>query len=46
MPCAFNRSRGDRWVFDDRDSGTYCTKFAWSSPYQHFAEALTASYYD
>ena len=27
---AFNKSRRDRWVFGDRDSGAYRTKFAWT----------------
>jgi RNA-directed DNA polymerase len=31
----FNRSRRDRWVFGDRDSGTYRTKFAWTSIVRH-----------
>src|SRR5665647_663127 len=33
--CAFNRSRRDRWVFGDRDSGAYRTKFAWTSIVRH-----------
>jgi RNA-directed DNA polymerase len=32
---AFNRSRRDRWVFGDRDSGAYRTKFAWTSIVRH-----------
>ncbi len=32
---AFNKSRRDRWVFGDRDSGAYCTKFAWTSIVRH-----------
>ena len=32
---AFNRSRRDRWVFGDRDSGAYLTKFAWTSIVRH-----------
>jgi len=31
----FNKSRRDRWVFGDRDSGTYLTKFAWTRIYRH-----------
>jgi RNA-directed DNA polymerase len=31
----FNRSRRDRWVFGDRDSGAYRTKFAWTSIVRH-----------
>jgi RNA-directed DNA polymerase len=27
---AFNKSRQDRWVFGDRDSGAYLTRFAWT----------------
>ena len=32
---AFNRSRRDRWVFGDRDSGAYRTKFAWTGIVRH-----------
>jgi len=32
---AFNRSRRDRWVFGDRDSGVYLVKFAWTSIVRH-----------
>jgi hypothetical protein len=32
---AFNRSRRDHWVFGDRDSGAYHTKFAWTSIVRH-----------
>jgi len=32
---AFNRSRRDRWVFGDRESGAYRTKFAWTSIVRH-----------
>lgn len=32
---AFNRSRRDRWVFGDRDSGAYLAKFAWTSIVRH-----------
>jgi RNA-directed DNA polymerase len=31
----FNRSRRDRWVFGDRDSGAYRTKFAWTNIVRH-----------
>lgn len=27
---AFNKARQDRWVFGDRESGVYLTKFAWT----------------
>jgi RNA-directed DNA polymerase len=27
---AFNKSRNDRWVFGDRDSGAYLAKFSWT----------------
>jgi RNA-directed DNA polymerase len=32
---AFNRSRHDRWVFGDRDSGAYLAKFAWTPIVRH-----------
>jgi RNA-directed DNA polymerase len=32
---AFNKSRTDRWVFGDRDSGTYLRKFAWTKIVRH-----------
>ena len=32
---AFNRSRRDRWVFGDRDSGAYLAKFAWTKIIRH-----------
>jgi RNA-directed DNA polymerase len=32
---AFNRSRRDRWVFGDRDSGAYLVKFAWTGIVRH-----------
>ncbi len=32
---AFNKSRRDRWVFGDRHSGAYRTKFAWTSIVRH-----------
>ncbi len=31
----FNPARQDRWVFGDRDSGTYLTKFAWTKIVRH-----------
>ncbi len=31
----FNRSRQDRWVFGDRDSGAYLHKFAWTGIVRH-----------
>jgi RNA-directed DNA polymerase len=31
----FNPSRRDRWVFGDRDSGTYLRKFAWTRIVRH-----------
>jgi RNA-directed DNA polymerase len=31
----FNRSRQDRWVFGDRESGAYLTKFAWIKIVRH-----------
>jgi RNA-directed DNA polymerase len=32
---AFNKSRRDRWVFGDRASGAYLTKFAWTGIVRH-----------
>jgi RNA-directed DNA polymerase len=32
---AFNKSRRDRWVFGDRDSGAYLVRFAWTSIVRH-----------
>ena len=32
---AFARSRNDRWVFGDRDSGAYLAKFAWTPIVRH-----------
>ena len=32
---AFRRSRNDRWVFGDRDSGAYLAKFAWTPIVRH-----------
>lgn len=31
----FNRSRNDRWVFGDRDSGAYLLKFSWTKIIRH-----------
>jgi RNA-directed DNA polymerase len=31
----FNESRQDRWVFGDRESGRYLTKFAWTRIVRH-----------
>jgi RNA-directed DNA polymerase len=31
----FNSTRNDKWVFGDRDSGTYLYKFAWTSIDRH-----------
>jgi RNA-directed DNA polymerase len=39
----FNKSRRDRWVFGDRDSGAYLTKFAWMRIYRHQMVRGTAS---
>jgi RNA-directed DNA polymerase len=31
----FNRSRGDRWVFGDRDSGAYLQRYSWTKIVRH-----------
>jgi len=31
----FNKSRRDRWVFGDRDSGAYLVKYAWTKIVRH-----------
>ena len=31
----FNRSRQDRWVFGDRDSGAYLLKYSWTKIVRH-----------
>jgi len=31
----FNPSRQDHWVFGDRDSGAYLTRFAWTKIVRH-----------
>jgi RNA-directed DNA polymerase len=39
----FNKSRQDRWVFGDRDSGAYLQKFAWTRIVRHQLVTGTAS---
>ena len=39
----FNKSRQDRWVFGDRDSGAYLLKFAWTRIVRHQMVKGTAS---
>lgn len=39
----FNPSRNDRWVFGDRDSGTYLRQFAWTKIVRHKMVMGTAS---
>ena len=39
----FNKSRNDRWVFGDRDSGAYLPKFAWTNIVRHAMVKGTAS---
>jgi RNA-directed DNA polymerase len=39
----FNKSRQDRWVFGDRPSGRYLTKFAWTPIVRHRMVPGTAS---
>jgi RNA-directed DNA polymerase len=39
----FNKSRRDRWVFGDRDSGAFLPKFAWTKIVRHAMVAGTAS---
>jgi RNA-directed DNA polymerase len=39
----FNKSRQDRWVFGDRDSGAYLVKFAWTKIVRHQMVKGTAS---
>jgi RNA-directed DNA polymerase len=41
--AAFNKSRRDRWVFGDRDSGAYLHKFAWTNIVRHQMVPGTAS---
>ena len=40
---SFNRSRRDRWVFGDRNSGAYLLKFAWTKIVRHQMVPGTAS---
>ncbi len=39
----FNRARRDRWVFGDRVSGAYLTKFSWTKIVRHQMVAGTSS---
>jgi hypothetical protein len=39
----FNKSRRDRWVFGDRDSGAYLQKFTWTRIVRHQMVPGTAS---
>lgn len=39
----FNKSRQDRWVFGDRHSGAYMTKFAWTRILRHWTVKHRAS---
>jgi RNA-directed DNA polymerase len=39
----FNRSRNNRWVFGDKDTGAYLPKFAWTKIVRHAMVAGTAS---
>lgn len=39
----FNRTRNDRWVFGDRDSGAYMRRFAWTRIVRHTMVTGTAS---
>jgi RNA-directed DNA polymerase len=39
----FNKSRRDRWVFGDRDSGAYLTKFSWTKIVRHVPVQAWAS---
>ena len=39
----FNKSRRDQWVFGDRDSGAYLTKFAWTKIVRHQLVSAGAS---
>ena len=40
---AFNKSRQDRWVFGDRDSGAYLLRFGWTNIVRHQMVPGTAS---
>ena len=39
----FNKTRRDRWVFGDRDSGAYMQKFAWTRIVRHYMVKSGAS---
>jgi RNA-directed DNA polymerase len=39
----FNRTKRNRWVFGDRDTGAYLPKFAWTKIVRHAMVAGTAS---
>jgi RNA-directed DNA polymerase len=39
----FNRSRNNRWVFGDKDTGAYLPKFAWTKIVRHAMVTGTAS---
>jgi len=39
----FNRSRNNRWVFGDKDTGAYLPKFAWTKIVRHVMVTGTAS---
>jgi RNA-directed DNA polymerase len=39
----FNKTRRDRWVFGDRDSGAYMQKFAWTRIVRHYMVKSRAS---
>ncbi len=39
----YNRSRSDRWVFGDRDSGAYLLRFSWTKIVRHQLVPGTAS---
>ncbi len=39
----FNKTRQDRWVFGDRDSGAYLLKFSWTKIVRHQLVKSTAS---
>jgi RNA-directed DNA polymerase len=40
---SFNKTRRDRWVFGDRDSGAYLIKFSWTPIVRHVLVKDTAS---
>jgi RNA-directed DNA polymerase len=42
----FNKSRNDRWVFGDRDSGAYLVKFSWTAIQRHVPVKGAASHDD